>query len=141
IDIGFISVQPAEFCKLLLIVITATILGNKDKIEPLSLVDWRQQHSLGRSYKVKEVFSYELLTRFLFSLTIVIPPVLLIMYQPSLGNAIITIGLWFLLVSSFIQNIFLLGYYAVSAILGFFWVLAVSGQIEQVISSYYILGI
>ncbi len=72
LDFRLFPVQPSEMAKIIVIIVTAKILADRD----------------GRMDKFRNL---------LFSLFIVIPPLILIYLQPDLGTTVIIAGVWFIM--------------------------------------------
>lgn len=111
ITLGEVSIQPSEFAKILIILITATAFAEDKTIKLVSPINvykkWRQ-------HKLRKLLTNKNIIRFLLSSIAVWTIVALVLVQPSLGNAVLTFGLWVLMLSTLVKNpISLLAYVAI----------------------------
>jgi len=101
IDIGFFSLQPSEYAKIIIILITAGMFTIKDKVISDKVIKFHQ------TTKISSLFqritgnlqdSFPFIYRLLANALLVLPIIFLILSQPSLGNALITIVLWLIII-------------------------------------------
>lgn len=101
LDFGFFSFQPSEYAKIVIILLTAGMFALTDKVITDKLIKFHKRDSsksianriLGN---LKESFPF--IYKFLLNALLVVPIIVLILLQPSLGNAIITLILWILII-------------------------------------------
>ncbi len=98
VNLGIFSIQPSEFAKLAIITITATLFANSREIRIAKLLNIASTST--KSTRFKQLFKQPLVLKLVSNLFAVIVIALLIWRQPSLGNAIISFGLWLLMLSS-----------------------------------------
>jgi rod shape determining protein RodA len=92
LDFNLFPVQPSEIAKIVVIIVTAKILADRD----------------GEMNKFRNLF---------FSLMIIMPPLILIYLQPDLGTTIITAAIWFIMALMGGVNLFHVGLLGLGAVL------------------------
>lgn len=113
IDLGFFSFQPAEYAKIVLILITAAVFTLEDKvIDQIPFLNiksdrGKSKNTFGSSsstLKDKLINSFAdissfnpYIAKYLLSAILALPFVILVFMQPALGNAIIICTIWLLL--------------------------------------------
>jgi rod shape determining protein RodA len=102
INLGVFSLQPSEFAKLAIIMISATLFATSKEVQIFKLLKFTEKHK--SHSKWKQILSQPVLAKLVINLIAVLAIVVLIWRQPSLGNAIITFGLWLLMVSTILGN-------------------------------------
>ena len=110
LDFRLFPVQPSEIAKIIVIVITAKILADRD----------------GEMDKFRNL---------LFSLALIVPPLVLIYLQPDLGTTIIIAAVWFIMVLMAGVHLFHVGLLAMGATLAspFVWLTMAAYQRERVL--------
>jgi rod shape determining protein RodA len=93
IDIGFFSLQPSEYAKIVLILITAAIFTLNENVLDNKLVFFHSQEGDEKELKLNR----SALFKYLLSTAAAIPFILLTLVQPSLGNAVILTAIWLLM--------------------------------------------
>jgi rod shape determining protein RodA len=92
IDIGFFSLQPAEYAKIAIILLSAKNLTD------IKLFEAKPLFRNNSTKLPKALLSRPVAMILLKNALLVIPLILLILIQPSLGNAMISLSLWLLLI-------------------------------------------
>jgi len=92
LDFNLFPVQPSEIAKIVVIIVTAKILADRD----------------GEMNKFRNL---------LFSLMIIMPPLILIYLQPDLGTTVITASIWFIMALMAGINLFHVGLLGLGAAL------------------------
>ena len=93
IDIGFFSLQPSEYAKIVLILITAAIFTLNENVLDNKLVFFHSVEGDEKELKINR----SALVKYLISTAAAIPFILLTLVQPSLGNAVILTAIWLLM--------------------------------------------
>jgi rod shape determining protein RodA len=93
--IGDFSFQPSEFAKLTIVLITAALWSKSrtvlvKKVKPI--------HQVRTKNIFRRLLASRSLKTFGINFALILPIIFLIYKQPSLGNTIITIGLWLLII-------------------------------------------
>ncbi len=86
ITIGPITVQPAEYAKITIILISASILGGCSKNHKLNFIQSKQN-------SIQKILSIHYV-KIILSMLAILPILVLILLQPSLGNTLITLSIW-----------------------------------------------
>ena len=97
IDIGFFSFQPSEYAKIIIVLLTAGTFALNEKVIQSKVIkfhDHRQTTSIFSRLTGNLQQTFPFIYRLLQNALLVIPVIILILIQPSLGNAIITCALW-----------------------------------------------
>lgn len=126
IDIGFFSLQPSEYAKIAIILITAKTLYDikNAEINPL----FNNLKSIKRKAKNNILNVRPVLKALLINALMVFSLILLTLIQPSLGNALISLILWtFMLFILFPKPEFLIKFFLI-----FFLSISLSLQIWEV---------
>jgi rod shape determining protein RodA len=92
LDFTLFPVQPSEIAKIVVIVVSAKVLADRD----------------GEMNRFRNL---------LFSLMVIMPPVILIYLQPDLGTTVITASIWFIMALMAGINLFHVGLLGLSAVL------------------------
>ncbi len=97
IDIGFFSLQPAEYAKIIIILITAKALYDIRFLENKPVFN-RLSMSKPKKSKLSQIFQSRPVLKILSkNALMVLPLIFLTLIQPSLGNALISMALWLLI--------------------------------------------
>ncbi len=99
LEIGDLRLQPSEFAKLIIITSTAATFTHINKIDIQSI---RSIYNNRRTSRLKLIIRNEIFLKFLLNIFFVLSVVLLIQQQPSLGNALLSFGLWIMMLSTLI---------------------------------------
>lgn len=92
IDIGFFSLQPAEYAKIAIILLSAKNLND------IKLYESKPLFRKNNKKIPKALLSRPVAMILLKNALLVIPLIVLILIQPSLGNAMISLSLWLLMI-------------------------------------------
>ena len=114
INIGIITIQPSEFAKIGIILLTSYILAIKQPIN--------------KGQKAFKVFFFKNfnLIKIIASLIPLVIFIALIINQNSLGNSVLVFGIWVIIIMSYLNiNIKALGYF-LSLVLGFVFILNIN---------------
>ncbi len=137
IDIGFFSLQPSEFAKIVIILVTAAMFANPEAMPYLQSL--KQLKDKGKSSLIKNIYGvsnklkidrYQLAYLKLLGKNsiAVIPLILLTLIQPSLGNAIISLFVWLITILILFPNqkkLFRLLLFAATTLIIFFQIFSV----------------
>jgi rod shape determining protein RodA len=116
IDFGVISLQPAEFAKIVIILTTALIFGQRGQLVTRTTTKIATQAS---PRLIDRIRNLPIIKYLILSLLTVVPVVFLIFRQPSLGNALITTFLWLLILIALIPRTRYVIIYCIAGIIGF----------------------
>jgi rod shape determining protein RodA len=109
ITIGSFSIQPAEYAKIALIMITSSILANENQNTGKYKITMKRKFGLFSNYLQEHLpILFEIIKSFL----IISPILFLILIEPALGNTIITFLIWLSIVIFFFPDktkLFLIG--------------------------------
>lgn len=134
LQLGDFSLQPSEFAKLTLILITAGVWGAVQQSlpgKPTTKVEHKSTTASDRLRKVfGSTFNSYILKSFLINLLGVVAIVGLIWRQPSLGNALITSAIWLLLLSTLLPKPLLIYLYGFVLLAGINLILGLQGAIS-----------
>ncbi|MFQ5493557.1 MAG: FtsW/RodA/SpoVE family cell cycle protein [Candidatus Dojkabacteria bacterium] len=104
IDIGFFSFQPSEYAKIVLILVTAAIFTIEEKVVSNKTIKFNKSKGKAlKGYKsilerVKQLWTENTqIRKYTLSILTALPIVVLTLIQPSLGNAVILLLLWVML--------------------------------------------
>ncbi len=100
-EVAGVSIQPSEFAKLVVILSTAATFASLHQITVEAPLNIYQQV---KKRQWKDLIHNTYLRRFIFNAIGVIVMVGLIRSQPSLGNALLTFGLWVLMLITMVSN-------------------------------------
>lgn len=130
ISIGFINIQPSEYSKIVVIIITSYILGYSIKIKE-RLINLKDKYIEQHQNIVTLILKNIEIRKVIFALIAVIPIIGLVFVQPSLGNALIILLIWFSIIVSFYPDLlyFLLIILTISQ--GLFKFLSISNVYES----------
>lgn len=114
--IGELSVQPSEFAKLVIITITATLFASNKKLELVKPLNIRTQIRLPSRFK--HLIQSPYFNRLLINSVAVGAIVSLVLLQPSLGNSIIAVSIWLLMLTTLLKRPFTIYIYAGLVLVG-----------------------
>lgn len=116
INIGFINIQPSEFSKLVIIILTAGIFIGSDKQKIGGVIKWDTEKKsktkgiyikktkLNISNFFKELNKDGIAGKILISLVLTIPIIYLIFIQPAFGSSVIVFLIWISLIFAVIPG-------------------------------------
>ncbi len=105
IDLGFMTIQPSEFAKLVVILISASIFSSFKEFESVDL-PWktnRKKMSLedkkptGLKGLLSRIDSEKFVYKVAFSFLTILPILFLVLIQPALGSTLIIFFIWLIL--------------------------------------------
>ncbi len=111
IYIGFFSLQPSEYAKIVIILVTAAIFAAPEVESYLTI-----KRKTKKTNKISEFFkktlealklnpkSLEYLKVLMFNASLVLPLIILTLIQPSLGNAVISFAIWVIILLVLFPN-------------------------------------
>lgn len=109
INIGFINIQPSEFSKLVIIILTAGIFASSEEKEVGGIIKWStKKKSKTKIEEKKSSFNFSGVTNFFIdndilkkiaiSFALTIPILYLIFIQPAFGSSVIVFLIWISLI-------------------------------------------
>lgn len=104
IDFGFFSFQPAEYAKLILILLTAAVFTINDKIVNPA-ISMHSKHKQSKEQRLpvgvqkvwKIILNNPMLKSYLTSILFAVPIFYLVFIQPALGSTLIIIMIWMIM--------------------------------------------
>ncbi|MBD3363430.1 hypothetical protein GF362_06965 [Candidatus Dojkabacteria bacterium] len=91
IQVGPITIQPAEYAKITVVLITSSILGFSEIIN--EKYQFKKPNTLPKAIRVF-IATHPYLSKIFLSLILISPIILLVLAQPAFGNTIIIALLW-----------------------------------------------
>lgn len=104
LNFGGFTLQPSEFAKIIVITFTASVFTTNRSLLLTSLTKLAKHTQRQRRYKLNWSQLWQQNWRVVLNLAVVMSSVILIWKQPSLGNAIIALSIWLLILLSFIPS-------------------------------------
>ncbi|MCA9383691.1 FtsW/RodA/SpoVE family cell cycle protein, partial [Candidatus Dojkabacteria bacterium] len=146
INFGFFSFQPSEYAKIILILCTAAVFTIYDKVvdeRPYLVINRTltkvNQEGIAKRFSVfsgRVLENYPMIGKYILSIVVVAPIVLLTFIQPALGSSIIIAMIWgIMLIVTYPQQDKLFGFLIVAGI--FFAALTRIAHIQLIDDSYF----
>ena len=111
INIGFFTLQPSEYAKIAIILVTAAIFSFREK-EPYLHPNLNISRKIKKKKLTKRILAFfrlqtghlEYLRMLTINAALVLPLIVLILIQPALGNSIISVAIWLIIVLVLFPN-------------------------------------